>query len=959
MGGYGGIKGKRSSVVAPTLPIGKGIYGKPLPKTVKYPLSAEDVNIVSDVLRWPHPEITPQFLTSIEGSGSFEEFRIPKFNDDSLSRHLCRFKETLLWWEATTEGVVGTARGIFYESCRKGPEFADELDDAIKYSMRESSNCTLLYGGLEWPSSVRNIRSLDQFFSPYHLPPFQRPETDDIDLLFSEPPKIKEDLLNLFKKKVKELIHDPTGQKRELDDIDRLKTLSVSTTFDPDKNIRIAKSIQGAVHPSLKTTKTFTFDYVDVFKAPHESRACVIPSPETLNSLMLLEAQLGQVISSPSDVFREKDFSFLTKWLSFYKHKVYIMSDQKKCGLTFPLELLKVLYLTLEEEFPDWDFGLIRGYFPGYVKRNGKMRPITNGVGLGMMNASISLATSILFEIWKEFQNPDFHLEGLFYNDDQVIRCSYHDVRVSPLHQDVVDMALSWDTHLEDYGLTVHKKKPFIAPSGLFLEIYGEGFPVISTKRTQNLGNLFKSLCACSIAEAKEWFASNYVNLSESHRHEAPLILEKIISYWGYELSPEEVSLPPLLGGWYPRFSEEGLDLTFLTCLDLPFRIERFVNLISVKRRVSQKLPPKWEKYKSRLDTVKKLLKESQLPSCFSWGDYSKMAINAVGNFRISNASRVRREISFLTDRKKALQSKPLTCDQVTKIYWDKVLEEGKAYAIPPSVVRIEENYSSYGTHVEIGSERTDLPDNLLRDYFNLWKMHGYLKDFSFWSPKPAKDSNELLYRIACHVIKNNMRATPRNILFSLILGADQWDKLFHFSLRVYGRYLFPIPSTVKEAGSFLFGSSDLDISYLIDHNLQMVFPIPMEDIEGFEIFRAQRVALDTLNKAIENMPDDEFPNKPIIRDWEELTRLLGPDQILGKPETVLEPQEGFNPERSREEDRNLMVALLSQVRYVSEHVSNEVTLRSGLARTHWYEEPGESEDPWEAEESFGLDFGD
>jgi hypothetical protein len=220
--------------------LAKGSNGNPLPKNLKMKGNFPLVSILSDVIKWPHPEI-PLILSKLDKVENLEDFEIPKLLDHSLERVLTRFKETLCWWAATTPKVTGTPKGIFYQSLERGPEFADELDDAIKYSMRESASCSLLYGGADWPTTVKAVSSLDEFFSPYHLPNFQRPENEDILLLFEDPPKIEERFLSRFKSKLREFVLEPNSKKRELDDLDRVKLLTTTSTFDPETNSRIQK----------------------------------------------------------------------------------------------------------------------------------------------------------------------------------------------------------------------------------------------------------------------------------------------------------------------------------------------------------------------------------------------------------------------------------------------------------------------------------------------------------------------------------------------------------------------------------------------------------------------------------------------------------------------------------------------------------------------------------------------
>lgn len=470
------------------------------------------------------------------------------------------------------------------------------------------------------------------------------------------------------------------------------------------------------------------------------------------------------------------------------------------------------------------------------------------------------------------------------------------------------------------------------------------------------MATFFKPLVAKSIAQAKEWFSSSSASLEPKHQKEVNNILHKVISYWGFELHPEEASLPVQLGGWVSEFSEEGLDLTFITCANLPLRFEKMTNLLKIERKRLNSMPPKWKKFSSKIGEVKKILKEAILPVNGNWADYAQMAYNAVGQNRGSNASRLRIEKQYLRERLKASKKKPLTCNQLTEIFWEKVLDKGKAYAIPPSIVSIDENYSSWGRHVEHGTRKTQIQSDLLRNYFILQQKHGFLKDYTFWEASPAKDSNELLYRICSNVVENNVNATPRNILFGLILGFENWTKMIEFSERVYGVYRFPMPQSVKEISDLFFGKGQLDIPYLIDHNLELVFPMPVSDIDATEDFRARRIALEYLNKYIERtMPEDA--NLPILSDWSDLEQALGFDpQPYRNPN---DPDEGLDLPADVDEEANryILQAIIAQVEYVGQHISDEVNLRRDL-EYQIFGRPDDADDPWDAEESFGLDQG-
>jgi hypothetical protein len=298
----------------------------------------------------------------------------------------------------------------------------------------------LNYGKDLYPPFCEAVRDWDQLPSPYHLIPFERQPSGDIELVLEEPPPIPENLLEQFREIVREHIRVPQCDKRFLDDVDTLRFTGSATSFDPSKNKRVPKTAARInQRGQFRTSSNFIYDYVKVDKAPHESRECVVPNPETLNMTSLLELQMEQVISSKWDKIRETNFDWLPDWLSMYSKHLFILSDQKKCGLTFPRRLIIEFYRVLNETFPDWDFGLAEGLLDSYINYNGQMRQMRGGPGLGQFNKTISVIVALLFEIWRRDQDPEWHLSGLFYNDDQVIRFTFLEGRVEPLPQRVTD----------------------------------------------------------------------------------------------------------------------------------------------------------------------------------------------------------------------------------------------------------------------------------------------------------------------------------------------------------------------------------------------------------------------------------------------------------------------------------------------------------------------------------------
>jgi hypothetical protein len=84
------------------------------------------------------------------------------------------------------------------------------------------------------------------------------------------------------------------------------------------------------------------------------------------------------------------------------------------------------------------------------------------------------------------------------------------------------DLGRSWDSHLESFGLVIHKKKPFLCRAGILLEEYGDDFPIDSQKKVQKVCNLFKALKATDIAAAKDIFHSSAQSLPDELTHYIP-----------------------------------------------------------------------------------------------------------------------------------------------------------------------------------------------------------------------------------------------------------------------------------------------------------------------------------------------------------------------------------------------------------------------------------------------------
>lgn len=498
-------------------------------------------------------------------------------SDVTFRRELIRLKETLILWdEMPCDRKIGSPRGIFLANLRDKRSFAEDLSDAIDYTVRLAGGVYASAKDL-FPAEAReDVKNIDQFFSPYHLLNFKGEVKNDISLI-QDKPVIREGSLALFREKAREYVK-PIPKDIRLDDLDYLSQLGSQRCAFPRPRgakrptktaVRFGKSY------SMPSPRPFVFERVCIDKNAFESRDCVVPEEETLNSLLLLEKVIKYGYDIPSDVFHKTDFSFLEYWLSGYSRYTYIQSDQKKCGLTFPLELIECL-LEVVDENSGTDFLKIfsEGYRKGIVidPDTGIKFDFKRGVGLGMMNGAISAATAIVFELWRDRFPEDQQPSGLFYNDDQVIRFRVNTYTYSEaMSNGMAERASDWDEWMESFGLSIHRKKPFVSRSGVFLEVYGKDFPINMEKRIQKTGNLIKALNATNICHAKELFSSTCDSLDEKFDPQIAKCLSVVRSYWGTEFAKDEFTWPYELGGWM-RFYKYGLNTIVESIYSLPIR---------------------------------------------------------------------------------------------------------------------------------------------------------------------------------------------------------------------------------------------------------------------------------------------------------------------------------------------------------------------------------------------------
>jgi hypothetical protein len=637
--------------------------------------SQEGTTVEGDFIVFPHPE-TQKVVKSLIGSSEPKGWIPPTLKDKLLESHLWRLKYHFEWWESLPIKRHGTFNGILIRNLQRGPKFADELDDLIKYSYRwETSNC-LMYSH-NWPNCEQNMDGIDSFFPPCHLIPFRREETKDIELILETPKVIPEDLLALFREEARS--HLVKGELFPLDDIDRITLMGGTKTFDPKTMKSLSRTEYRLQHNTLDLADEFLYKYAFVQKSPSEDRAAVIASPETLNSLRYLKKALEVSRNCPSDAMPITDFRFLEKWLSNEKY-TYLMSDQKKCGLTFPRQLVREVILLLHELYPESGLDRVLDAFDkSKVFIKGKYHSQKSGTNLGMLNEYVSFIMAVLVELWKKQEGYGAG-EALMYNDDQIIRFEKF---LCLTTQDKNEIGLSWDSFMESFGISVHKKKPFWSDRGCFLETYGrpyDGFKL--WKRGQYLGNLFHVLLATNTVEAKEFTSSIVANIGDRYSDEATCLVLKLADFFEYEFMEAE-KLYSFPVGWIRGIDENGRYTLFNEFYETPINHIRSrmcaVPLVAKPVKSTKKLKLLESKFKKKMDWF---MNEFNQP-------YVTIAVKMLKtSFSVQNIGLRNKEVieiyhQWAQQRQQAFHGKVVDCVQMIK----QMLKEDGNYAIPRDLI--------------------------------------------------------------------------------------------------------------------------------------------------------------------------------------------------------------------------------------------------------------------------------
>jgi hypothetical protein len=301
---------------------------------------------------------------------------------------------------------------------------------------------------------------------------------------------------------------------------------------------------------------------------PENVRDTVLLSSDSLNTVKLIEQQLQVILESIPESLQIKDPLVVEKKLNDLKnYKTYLMRDITKEGITKPRILLKIALEALNERFPEMKAFQETSFYDDFQLRvNGEIKSPPRGHGLGMANA---LTTFIQIGIYslclKAADSEHYRFEGdamaLALNDDFVVGFESED--------DFEAYNYTEDLIFPKLGIIRSKKKSFYCNDSYIIaeRYYNKNLTGLDDKESYHRREILNCFTCTNIVQAKQLISST---VSMRNIGIVKDYIEEIVSYWGYEFFPEEITYPTMFGGWF-SLNLEGISLDLLDLEKLPF----------------------------------------------------------------------------------------------------------------------------------------------------------------------------------------------------------------------------------------------------------------------------------------------------------------------------------------------------------------------------------------------------
>jgi hypothetical protein len=485
--------------------------------------------------------------------------------DSNLSYEIRKCYRALCFWEDTPGAKRYTKEEILRSTLLLGPSYAEKLSDEWDYGIRRSHR---VIGVLQDYEDWQPVRHYNE------LPPVSylirwKETSNDIEYMKIPLQPFDKDLMEELKNEILENLPDNLEFPTDIEIFAEVKT---STTLDLDR-MKSIPFYKGRLTPEGTC-------FSQIFKArrsivpvgPANTRDALVTTIDTYNSVKKCDLVLGTILddieeslvcSSSQEFKRRIDKASATP--RRFGKQLYWLRDIKKCGLTFPRELIHLLQECLSETYPDKDFSFFNIYRNYSIfDEDGKPIKTHRGYGLGMANNCITFIQCMLYNLISR-RIPEFiHMESFFGNDDSLFKVWIDDGDIDP-----IDAMMIQDIDYEilnKLNVIVNDKKSFWSHYPIIFEEYGK--EEFKKKDSRLACALSSALLAPDIKYAKMLTSSISMVLWDPGDWIATS-MARISDYWGYEYYPEESSYDYSLGGWL-SIKSKGCSLALRQIMNSP-----------------------------------------------------------------------------------------------------------------------------------------------------------------------------------------------------------------------------------------------------------------------------------------------------------------------------------------------------------------------------------------------------
>jgi len=497
-----------------------------------------------------------QVIKGLDSSDNIYNY-IPTCGSKNFQQSYIIFAEKVRLWEIylNHHNLKPFMRPIdlIKESIKRQSDFADYLKQLMAYSIRSSI-------GLMYYTNEEHYDFVDinQIFPAKHLINFVRPkDISDLTEYANKKPSIKGDRHGL--QKIMEKNIQKGVNLRGFDLFDHIDNMDEKGSFVKGVTTFNEKILGRA---SCTYPDHLKFRINSIQKTPCESRTIAIAEPLCKAFLSYTKKLYSPLLKAKYDFYGRDRWSF-EKYLHEKEGFFHFLFDQKKCGWTFPMELIEDFFDSLYKIYPITPFKKLYDIFRlkdiVYLIEGREYRP-DRGYTLGMFDDICSFIISCCFEMLIEHLENEFpeltsKVQGLFFGDD----C---DIIVQTEQLDICKLVSNkWLLMLDSYGVAVNLNKSFYSKSGIFCEVYGLNKNIQMQKHLYYILNGLDILTAYNTAHGKELFSS-YFRIITTYLEYVPRehrqlltnifndITSEIISSFPYEFLENESIYPFEVGGW-------------------------------------------------------------------------------------------------------------------------------------------------------------------------------------------------------------------------------------------------------------------------------------------------------------------------------------------------------------------------------------------------------------------------